>query len=122
MHDVVNKIVLYRQMVELIDTYSNSLFEGSEWDDKVFQRFQSEWDDCKRKIELINDTDGDIELERELLMELICKHQTFMNRVESRFNIIKDQMMGVKQNQTVVNAYYHRSKYNDVSYYFDEKQ
>ncbi|MGZ9586261.1 hypothetical protein [Paenibacillus marinisediminis] len=124
MHSITDKISIYHEMDRLIKKLSNEIQQSTEWNDAAFLLFEDEWETCKQIIESSSSSIESLDEDQEkvLLQQLIDNHQSLLKLVESKFNDVKSQVVVVKQNQTIANAYYNLGRMNDTAYYFDKKQ
>ena len=124
MHKFSDKNSVYHEMDRLIKQLSNEIQQSTEWNDDAFLLLDDEWGKCQQIIEsgASSNESLDGEQEKVLLQQLIDNHQSLLKLVESKFNDVKSQVVVVKQNQTIANAYYNLGRMNDTAYYFDKKQ
>jgi len=125
MHNIGEKLSIYQQMLELVVNEIDRVKKSEDWDEASFRSYEERWGHYRNQIEKLSGSEGStptVEEEKRVLEQIVIAHQQLITYIQQKWDQVRTQVVSVKQNQSIVNAYYHVSRVNDVSYYFDEKQ
>lgn len=125
MHEkpVSNRGKYFEVLLELTRQQLQTTEHSQEWDEEAFQNYVYQWSCIESVIGKIDDTaEQPNKQDVESLQKLISMHHRLMEVVDSKRSTTSKEVVGVRQSQTVMNAYYGMGRSDQVAYYFDEKK
>lgn len=121
-HNIRNKLEGYNLLIQLTQKQIQRVEQSLEWDHEHFTQFDLEWTRVQEFI-MKSDDDSTLPSDEEIAIKhLIAEHNKLINLVSQKMGNTSIEVIGVRQNQTIMNAYYGLGRSEQVSYYFDEKK
>ncbi|WP_195573606.1 hypothetical protein [Paenibacillus sp. 1001270B_150601_E10] len=113
----------YEVLLELTRQQLLTVEQSDQWNEEAFQQYVYQWSCIESVIGKLDDTgDQPNQQDVECLQELMSMHRRLMDVVDSKQTTTSKEVVGVRQSQAVMNAYYGMGRSDQVAYYFDEKK
>lgn len=112
----------YEQLIALTQDQLN-LLNDSRWSIESFDLFQASWEEIQQELSIPDQLKKEQrEAEAALCQELQSLHRHLILILQLEQKHIGNEAAHVKQNQTVVQAYYGLGRVDQTAYYMDQKK
>lgn len=119
-----SRIDIFEQLVNLTQDYLLNVSKADEWDETAYEQYAVKWTTLQQALEEqpYPEKEEDRDQEAALCQSLIVLTQSLAQRIERLQASLGTEAVGVRQNKTIVNAYYGIGRADQTAYYVDEKQ
>lgn len=122
--EAASRLEVFERLAQLTQDYLLMLSQVEQWDEAAYEQYAREWEILQQAAEALPQAEDELEREQEvaLCQSLIVLTQSLFHRIERLQNLLGTEVHGVRQNKTIVNAYYGLGRVDQTAVYLDEKK
>ncbi|WP_374017803.1 flagellar protein FliT [Paenibacillus thiaminolyticus] len=122
--DANSRVDIFEQLVNLTQDYLLHVSNADEWDETAYEQYAANWTMLQQALEQQPhpQKEEDRDQEAALCHSLIVLTQSLARRIERLQASLGTEAEGIRQNKTIVNAYYGIGRADQTAYYVDEKK